>query len=254
MADTEESAPDMSTVAEERTLIPNDRKLELKKKKKRKRLEEETAKASQRGVCYLSWVARKMDPHSLRHILSQYGEILRIYLKPENPEVQVRRKKDGGFRGQHFAEGWVEFAKKGVAKRVASMLNGQAIGGRKRSPFYYDLWNIKYLSKFKWGDLTEEIDLKKATREQKLKLEISAAKKEKDFYLAKVDQSRALTSIEERLKKKQKMQESGEPQQEVQVAKVVRQFPQTKPVENVVKNKPKLSKDILAGVFGGGSS
>lgn len=42
---------------------------------------------------------------------------------------------------------------------------------------------------------------KNATREQKLELELSAAKKERDFYLAKVDQSRALSSIDERLKK-----------------------------------------------------
>lgn len=34
-------------------------------------------------------------------------------------------------------------------------------GKNKRSPFYYDLWNMKYLSKFKWFHLTEEI------REQK---------------------------------------------------------------------------------------
>ena len=32
-------------------------------------------------------------------------------------------------------------------------------------------------------------------------LEISAAKRERDFYLSKVDKSRALKSIEERLKK-----------------------------------------------------
>lgn len=31
------------------------------------------------------------------------------------------------------------------------------LGGKKRSTFYYDIWNIKYLSKFKWDDLTEEI-------------------------------------------------------------------------------------------------
>jgi hypothetical protein len=42
---------------------------------------------------------------------------------------------------------------------------------------------------------------KKAIREQKLALEISAAKRERDFYLKKVDQSRALSSIEERMKK-----------------------------------------------------
>lgn len=33
------------------------------------------------------------------------------------------------------------------------------LGGRKRSSFYYDLWNIKYLSKFKWDDLTAEIGI-----------------------------------------------------------------------------------------------
>lgn len=42
---------------------------------------------------------------------------------------------------------------------------------------------------------------KSAIREQKLALEISAAKRERDFYLSKVDQSRALSSIEERMKK-----------------------------------------------------
>lgn len=33
------------------------------------------------------------------------------------------------------------------------------LGGKKRSSFYYDIWNIKYLSKFKWDDLTEEIGM-----------------------------------------------------------------------------------------------
>lgn len=42
---------------------------------------------------------------------------------------------------------------------------------------------------------------KNATREQKLALEISAAKRERDFYLSKVDQSRALSSIRDRAKK-----------------------------------------------------
>lgn len=42
---------------------------------------------------------------------------------------------------------------------------------------------------------------KNAVREQKIALEISAAKRERDFFLAKVDQYRALSSIEERIKK-----------------------------------------------------
>ncbi|KAK6144036.1 hypothetical protein DH2020_020856 [Rehmannia glutinosa] len=224
----------------------NEAKEKAKRKDKRKkRLLKEAEKADKRGVCYLSRVPPHMDPLKLRQILSQYGEIQRVYLTPEDPAAQVRRKKSGGFRGQEFSEGWVEFTDKKVAKRVFGMLNGEQIGGRKRSSFYYDLWNFKYLSKFKWDDLTEEIAYKNATREQKLALELSAAKRERDFYLSKVDQSKALSKIEERLKKKQKVD---------MVPKVVRQFPQKKPVVNESgENKAQLSRDILAGVFGGSS-
>lgn len=235
-------------------------KLKAERKNKRKRrLLKETAKADKRGVCYLSRIPPRMDPVKLRQILSQYGEIERIYLIPEDTAAHVHRKKAGGFRGQGFTEGWVEFTNKVVAKRVASMLNGEQIGGRKKSSFYYDLWNIKYLSKFKWDHLTEEIAYKNATREQKLEMELSAAKKERDFYLAKVDQSRALNSIDERLKKRRKTQQaagltSEVPGDELQAAKVTRQFPQTKPVrDNAEKQRPGLSKDVLAGVFGGSS-
>ena len=51
----------------------------------------------------------------------------------------------------------MEFDDKRVAKRVAEMLNGQPMGGKHRSAYHYDLWCLKYLSKFKWDHLTEEI-------------------------------------------------------------------------------------------------
>ena len=37
------------------------------------------------------------------------------------------------------------------------MLNGQQMGGKRRSAYHYDLWSMKYLPKFKWDHLTEEI-------------------------------------------------------------------------------------------------
>ncbi|XP_071718027.1 pre-rRNA-processing protein esf2 [Rutidosis leptorrhynchoides] len=235
----------------------DDLKAERKERRKR-RLLKEAAKANKRGVCYLSRIPPRMDPLKLRQLLSQYGELERIYLTPEDPAANVHRKKAGGFRGIGFTEGWVEFTNKNVAKRVASMLNGEQIGGKKKSLFYYDLWNIKYLSKFKWDHLTEEIAYKNATREQKLALELSAARKERDFYLKKVDQSRAISSIDERLKKKRKIQEADGSTAEIsgdqQAAKVIRQFRQTKPVrDGGDKQKQGLSKDLLAGVFGGSS-
>lgn len=42
---------------------------------------------------------------------------------------------------------------------------------------------------------------KNRVREQKLSLEISAAKRERDFYMSKVEQSRALKHMQERRKK-----------------------------------------------------
>ena len=51
----------------------------------------------------------------------------------------------------------MEFEDKAVAKRVAALLNGQQMGGPRRSAYHYDLWTLKYLPKFKWDHLTEEI-------------------------------------------------------------------------------------------------
>ncbi|XP_057810190.1 pre-rRNA-processing protein esf2-like isoform X2 [Salvia miltiorrhiza] len=244
MAEEEEMAEERESVqsGDDASLDEEAVRRERRREKKRKRLLKEAEKAEKRGVCYLSRVPPHMNPLRLRQILSQYGEIGRVYLTPEDPANQMRRKKSGGFRGQEFSEGWVEFIDKKVAKRVASMLNGEQIGGKKRSSIYYDLWNIKYLSKFKWDDLKEETEIKNATREQKLVLELSAAKKERDFYLSKVDQSKAISKIGERLKKKRKIE---------MVPKVVRHFPQKRPFGNETgESKGQLSRDILAGVFG----
>lgn len=255
--DVEEDQPVYKKeVLAETNLGSNGKSSDSRKNRRKKKLLKEAAEADRRGICYLSRIPPHMDHVKLRQILSQFGEILRIYLTPENPGTQVHRKRAGKFQQQVFSEGWVEFKDKRVAKRVASMLNGEQIGGRKRSSFYYDLWNIKYLSKFKWDDLTSEIAYKSAVREQKLALEISAAKKERDFYLSKVDQSRALSSIEERLEKKRKVQEEAGMTSELpvtqQMPKFIRQFPQKQPVvDAAVQSKPGLSKDILAGVFGG---
>ncbi|XVE84062.1 hypothetical protein DITRI_Ditri16bG0138900 [Diplodiscus trichospermus] len=250
--ETQVAAVDEGDGFEEENRVPNRKQ----KKKKREKLLKEAAESDNCGVCYLSRVPPHMDHVKLRQLLSRYGEILRIYLTPlvHPPQVKGKRPRPSKVQEQKFSEGWVEFARKGIAKRVANMLNGEQIGGKKRSSFYYDLWNIKYLSKFKWDDLTEEMAYKSAIREQKLALEISAAKRERDFYLSKVDQARALSSIEERMKKKQKMQQESKRDSELPAdqKKVVRQFLQNKPVAvDTFESKPRLSKDILSGIFAG---
>ena len=44
-----------------------------------------------------------------------------------------------------FTEGWVEFKDKRIAKRVVEMLNCKAVGGKRKNPWYEELWNMKYL-------------------------------------------------------------------------------------------------------------
>ncbi|KAL9242046.1 hypothetical protein vseg_016089 [Gypsophila vaccaria] len=216
----------------------------------KKRLMKEAKQAENKGVCYLSRIPPKMDPLKLRQ-LSPFGEVLRIYLVPEDPDAGKRRKKSGGFRGQGFSEGWVEFSDKRVAKRIANLLNGEQIGGKKRSQFYYDIWNIKYLSKFKWDNLTEETAQKHAVREEKMRMELVAAKKERDFYISKVEKSRALSEIDQRMKKKRKAQTGIEEDSDpVQQRKVIRQFPQKQPFAGSgEKNQSTISRDVLAEIF-----
>jgi ESF2/ABP1 family protein len=151
-----------------------------------------------RGIVYLGSVPPRMKPQKLRQLLTPYGALDRMFLTPEDPSVRLRRKKFGGNTGKNFTEGWVEFRDKKKARRCAEMLNGRQIGGKRRNAHYSDLWNIRYLPKFKWDNLTEEIEYQKALREQKLALELAVAKKERDFYLAKVEQSKQFAKMEAR--------------------------------------------------------
>jgi ESF2/ABP1 family protein len=67
------------------------------------------------------------------------------------------RKKFTSTKKAHYTEGWVEFKDKKVARSVAEMLNAQPIGGKKGTRWRDDIWTIKYLPKFKWNMLTEQV-------------------------------------------------------------------------------------------------
>ena len=69
----------------------------------------------------------------------------------------MKRKRLGGNKKEKFTEGWVEFERKSIAKRVAASLNNTPVGGKKRDFHASDIWNMRYLSKFKWSDLTEQM-------------------------------------------------------------------------------------------------
>ncbi|KAL2631978.1 hypothetical protein R1flu_016664 [Riccia fluitans] len=223
---------------------------EAKKKASNKKTKTKKKKGKT-GVVYLSRIPPHMKPLKLRHLLSQYGEVSRVYLAPEDNAARIRRKRAGGNSGKNFSEGWVEFVHKRDAKRIAAMLNGERMDPRKRSAYHYDLWAIKYLKRFKWDNLTAEIAYKKAVRDQKIAAEVSAAKKERDFYLAKVDQARAISSMEERKLKRKKPESHEASAAGEKKPRFVRSFHQRKSVvDPAMETKSRLAADVLARVFG----
>jgi ESF2/ABP1 family protein len=139
---------------------PKSRKRTVSKLLSKEELSESRAAMEKTGVVYLSRIPPGMSPTKIRQLLSAYkSRVLRIFLSPESMAVYTRRLKSGGSKKRQFTEGWVEFEDKKVAKKVAEMLNAQQIGGKKGSRWYDDLWNIKYLPKFKWHHLTEQIGI-----------------------------------------------------------------------------------------------
>ncbi|OBA21888.1 hypothetical protein METBIDRAFT_77436 [Metschnikowia bicuspidata var. bicuspidata NRRL YB-4993] len=145
-------------------------------------LAKEQKKIKRTGVCYLSSIPPYMKPVKLRSVLSKFGKLDRIFLKPEDPTSYHRRVKYGGNKKKRFTEGWVEFTKKTDAKLCAETMNGNILGGKKSSYYHDDIINIKYLPGFKWFDLTQQISKENEIRQAKLALEISQqAKLDKSF-------------------------------------------------------------------------
>ena len=130
------------------------------------------------GVLYLGRVPPYLKPMALRQMLSGYGtEVLRIYLQPEDTAIRSRRVRSGGNKKKCFTEGWVEFADKKKALRLANTLNNTPMGeaGKHRSFYAHDLWNLKYLHKFKWAHLTEKISERSRERRDKMRVELAQA-------------------------------------------------------------------------------
>lgn len=143
------------------------------------------------GIIYLSYIPEGLNVKLLHEIMSQFGEVGRIYLEPEKNNKKRRT----------YVEGWIEFKKKRVAKSVAKKLNGSALQyGRKHCKMNGQIWSIKYLHRFKWAHLTEQLAHDRAVREQKRRFEMSQTKKQVDFYQKMTEQSKRNKKIKNDIK------------------------------------------------------
>lgn len=85
-----------------------------KKKKKDHRLDISKVdnfneKLRRRGVLYIARIPPRMNPSKIKSLLSDFGNVLRIYLVEEDPTVRKNRKMNSTSRragAKRYTEGW----------------------------------------------------------------------------------------------------------------------------------------------------
>ena len=157
-------------------------------------------KIKRSGVLYMSRVPIGMKIIDIRRLLEDYG-IQRCYFIP----LKKKLKNVDGKRVQAYKEGWIEFEDKLYAKLAEYELNGKPIGGNKKCIYRDELWNLKYLHKFKWNDLVESMTLEKKIQEKKLKMEIKQGDRENNFIVKNYEKSKKYLN-----KKREKEKNDGE--------------------------------------------
>ncbi|KAI9723982.1 MAG: hypothetical protein M1812_000700 [Candelaria pacifica] len=217
------------------------------------------------GVIYLSRVPPFMKPQTVKHLLSPFGTIGRIFLSPEDSTAHTRRVKSGGNKKRSFTDGWVEFLDKKDAKVVAETLNARIIGGKKGGWYHDDVWNIKYLKGFKWHHLTEQIANENAERAARLRADISRVTRENKHFIENVERAKMLEGMEAKKKLKRENVDSAalpENEGEVDVVTTVRkdrrgplrQFRQNEVRSKTAKNsgaseQPAEVQRVLSKIF-----
>ncbi|KAL8844762.1 MAG: hypothetical protein Q9176_000862 [Flavoplaca citrina] len=148
------------------------------------------------GVVYLSRIPPFMRPSTVRHLLSPFGSITKLFLTPEPPAQHTSRVRSGGNKKRSFTDGWIEFASHKSAKTCVAAINGQTMGGR--GWYRDDVWNAKYLRGFGWEDLMEGVRAEEREREERVRVGVRRDKKEREEFLRGVERAK----VEEGKKKK----------------------------------------------------
>jgi ESF2/ABP1 family protein len=156
------------------------------------------------GVVYLPHVPRYMGPGEAKTYFQNFGlPVARSFFRPESrARREARGKRGGDMLRKKYTEAWIEFARKSHAKMAVATFNSQRVGGR--ASYQNEMWNLRYLSGFKFDDLMEEEVYVKAMHEKKLKAQIEAAKKDTQSFLETVSQAKKVSYA------KQKRRERGE--------------------------------------------
>ncbi|KAL8730713.1 MAG: hypothetical protein Q9166_003905 [cf. Caloplaca sp. 2 TL-2023] len=148
------------------------------------------------GVVYLSRIPPFMRPSTVRHLLSPFGSITKLFLTPEPPSQHTSRVRSGGNKKRSFVDGWIEFASHKSAKTCVAAINGQTMGGR--GWYRDDVWNAKYLRGFGWDDLMAGVRAEEREREERVRVGVRRDRKEREEFLKGVERAK----VEEGKKRK----------------------------------------------------
>ncbi|CEH15214.1 TBP-binding protein, activator of basal transcription (contains rrm motif) [Ceraceosorus bombacis] len=156
-----------------------------------------------------------MTPSKVRHLLSQFGDVSRLFLQDGSAGAQAKgsnqgpREKRKKHVSANYTEGWVEFEDKRVARGTAELLNAQPIGvamgscfggggggakkgglGHSKRRWRDEVWTMRYLPGFKWNRLSEQLANERASHKSRLQAELSQSATEQRDYLKKVERAR----------------------------------------------------------------
>ncbi|UKJ87809.1 hypothetical protein MACJ_000249 [Theileria orientalis] len=160
------------------------------------------------GIIYISRIPPFMGLSKLRSYFSNFGRVGKVYAHPEPIGQYKKRVKMGGNKRLKFTHAWIQFYDKSVAKNVAKLLNNKPFSDTKRSSFWkYDIWNIKYLPKFKWHHLVEYWSEHKRESKEQLNLLLQRERKRNLRYLEQLEIEKREHQIE--LKRKGKKESTN---------------------------------------------
>ncbi|KAJ5820069.1 hypothetical protein N7474_005660 [Penicillium riverlandense] len=166
-----------------------------------------SAKKKKPGIIYFASLPPYLKPGALKAMLEARGfePITKTFLSP----LVLSDSRKRGNKRKMFTDGWVEFASKRTAKICAETLNATIVGGRKGGWYHDDIWNMKYLSGFKWDDLMEQQRRERAEREARTRMQDIRAQKEEKMFLAGVEAGRVADGMARKREEKRKRLDTG---------------------------------------------
>ncbi|KJH51627.1 hypothetical protein DICVIV_02163 [Dictyocaulus viviparus] len=119
-------------------------------------------------------------------------------LNLEAKQKKSGRNKNSKTMENRFSEGWLEVKRKCVAKALAARFDNSPVGGKKRDYTSSVLWNIKYLSSFKWVHLMEQLQYERTISSHRMNAEIAQVKRIAAHFEEQVEKGKYLKKLEEK--------------------------------------------------------